>query len=76
MTYLCCPICQLRLPGDASLDAACPICDGALERTNASAALGYQLLEIGDPLPLSPIAAAAAVALSALRPHADQALRW
>lgn len=68
MPYLCCPICSLRVPSASLGDSACPNCDRPLELTTASAALGYRLVEIGDPLPLSPAAAAVAVALNALGP--------
>ena len=68
MTSLCCPSCRLRLPRDTVAQEACPTCEGPLEPTSASAALGYRLFEITDPLPLSPTATAMAVALSALRP--------
>jgi hypothetical protein len=53
MAYLCCAICCLRLPRNAS-PWACPTCDRPLVRTNARPALGYRLFEITDPLPLSP----------------------
>lgn len=65
--HLCCPICCLRLPRSAVM-STCPDCERPLEPTSARAALGYRLFEIVDPLPLSPTATAAAVALSALLP--------
>jgi hypothetical protein len=68
MAYLCCPSCSLRLPPAAAEALACPSCGGPLERTSARGALGYQLIEIFDPLPLSPSAAAVAMALESLRP--------
>jgi len=71
MAYLCCPSCNLRSAPTSAGSAACPDCDRPLELTTARAALGYQLVEIGDPPPLSPAAAAVAVALNALRPAAD-----
>lgn len=72
MTYLCCPFCSLRLPRASSGGPDCPSCDRPLVPTTARAALGYRLLEIGDPLPLSPIAAAIAVALTAPGPPATE----
>lgn len=71
MTYLCCPLCRLRLPRGAATCRACPTCDRPLERVSADAALGYQLFEITDPIPLSPMAAAVAVSLSKLSPGVD-----
>lgn len=47
------------------------MCDGPLESTSARAAMGYQLFEITDPVPLSPTATAMAAALDALRPHSE-----
>jgi hypothetical protein len=38
--------------------------------TTAGGALGYRLFETADPAPLTPAAAAVAVALEALRPTA------
>jgi hypothetical protein len=70
MPYLCCPLCSLRLPASWG-GSACPTCSRPLELTSARAALGYRLLEIGDPLPLSPVAAAVAVALNSLGRSAD-----
>lgn len=68
MTYLCCPICCLRLAHGTAPQTACPMCDRPLEQVSPRSALGYRLLEITDPVPLSPTAAAVAVALNALRP--------
>ena len=71
MTYLCCSFCSLRIPAAFQGDSACPSCSGPLESTTARGALGYRLVEIGDPLPLSPAAAAVAVALNSFRPAGD-----
>lgn len=68
MSYLCCSSCCVRLVPAESRAAACPSCGRPLELTSARAAVGYQLLEIVDAPPLSPTAAAVAVALDALRP--------
>lgn len=70
MAYLCCPSCSLRVPSGASPDAACPSCGHPLELTTAGGALGYRLFETVGPAPLTPAAAAVAVALDALRPTA------
>jgi hypothetical protein len=71
MAYLCCPVCSLRLRPGSSGDSKCPSCSRLLELTSARAALGYRLVEIVDPLPLSPTAAAVAVALRSLHPTAE-----
>jgi hypothetical protein len=68
MAYLCCPSCSLRLPSGASPEAACPSCGHPLALTTAGGALGYRLFEPVEPAPLTPTAAAVAVALEALRP--------
>ena len=67
MTCLCCPICCLRFASGTAPAAACPVCDRPMQPTSARAAVGYRLFELTDPVPLSPTAAAMAVALSALR---------
>jgi hypothetical protein len=72
MPYLCCPFCSLRVPSASPGGSACPSCSRSLELTTARDALGYRLVEIGDPLPLSPAAAAVAVALSSLGPASDE----
>jgi len=68
MSYLCCSSCCVRLARGESPAAACPSCGRPLELTSARAAVGCRLLEIVDAPPLSPTAAAVAVALEALRP--------
>lgn len=67
MTCLCCPICCIRL-ARGTAPQTCPMCDRPMKPTSARAAVGYGLLQIDDPLPLSPAAAAMAVALRAWRP--------
>jgi hypothetical protein len=68
MAYLCCSSCRVRLAPAELEDSTCPSCGRPLELTSARAAVGYRLLEIVDAPPLSPTAAAVAVALEALRP--------
>jgi hypothetical protein len=63
MAYLCCSFCSIRVLPTSVESLACPSCDRALELRTPAAALGYRLLEIEDPIPLSPTAAAAAIAL-------------
>jgi hypothetical protein len=53
VAHLCCAICCLRLPRNAS-PWACPTRERPLVRTNARAALGYRLFEITDSASVEP----------------------
>jgi hypothetical protein len=65
--YLCCASCSIRVRRSPAAPSHCPSCDRPLVLKRAEEAFGYRLIEIVDPMPLSPTAAAVAVALSSLR---------